>query len=109
MNIYICIDTVVLQKNIPKSKTLNIIRRINNEIQPTSWLKLERTYLNYLVLETSTADIFFEIIILSMYRGWMSYLIIFVWDQSTCQERVESDKIQNEKISAHSGTRTNNL
>ena len=30
----------------------------------------------------------------------------FAWDQSTCQERFGSDKIQNEK--SHSGTRTHN-
>ena len=28
----------------------------------------------------------------------MSCLISFVWDQPTCQERVESDKIENEKF-----------
>ena len=39
----------------------------------------------------------------------MSCLISFVWDQSTCQERVESDKIQNDKSLAHSWTRTHNL
>ena len=33
----------------------------------------------------------------------------FAWDQSTCQKRIESDKIRNEKIIAHSGTRTHNL
>ena len=39
----------------------------------------------------------------------MPCLISFVWDQSTCQERVESDKIQNDKSLAHSGTRTHSL
>ena len=33
-----------------------------------------------------------------IYLGWTSCLISFVWGQSTCQERVESDKIQNEKV-----------
>ena len=33
-----------------------------------------------------------------MYLGWASCLISFAWDQSTCQERVESDKIQNEQF-----------
>ena len=33
-----------------------------------------------------------------IYIGWTSCLISFVWDQSTCQERIESDKIQNEKL-----------
>ena len=33
-----------------------------------------------------------------IYLGWASCLISFVWDQSTCQERSESDKIQNEKF-----------
>ena len=32
------------------------------------------------------------------YRGWTSCLISFVWDQSTSQERVESDTIQKEKF-----------
>ena len=30
--------------------------------------------------------------------GWTSCLISFAWGQSTCQERVGSDKIQNEKF-----------
>ena len=44
----------------------------------------------------------FKIIFLSLYApiylGWTSCLISFAWDQSTRQERVESDKIQNEKF-----------
>ena len=28
----------------------------------------------------------------------LDVMLDFIWDQSTCQERVESDKIQNEKI-----------
>ena len=40
--------------------------------------------------------------------GWTSCLISFTWDQSTWQERVGSDKIQNEKFLVHSGTRTLN-
>ena len=45
-----------------------------------------RTYLNYCVLRTSIAA-FFQIIIpfslCTYYLRWMSYLISFVWDQST--------------------------
>ena len=33
-----------------------------------------------------------------IYLGWTSCLISFAWEQSTCQERVEGDKIQNEKF-----------
>ena len=33
-----------------------------------------------------------------MYLGWTSCLISFAWDHSTYQERVGSDKIQNEKF-----------
>ena len=33
-----------------------------------------------------------------IYLGWTSCLNSFAEDQSTCQERVESDKIQNEKF-----------
>ena len=43
-----------------------------------------------------------------IYLGWTSCLISFAWGQSTCQERVGSDKIQNEKFLVHSGTRTHN-
>ena len=32
-----------------------------------------------------------------IYLEWTSCLISFAWDQSTCQERVGNDKIQNEK------------
>ena len=39
----------------------------------------------------------------------MSCLISFVWDQSTCQERIESDKIQNENSLTQSGTRNHSL
>ena len=61
------------------------------------------TLLNYRVLETSTAAIFLSnghliSLYAPIYLGWTSSLISFVWDQSTCQERVESDKIQNEKF-----------
>ena len=38
----------------------------------------------------------------------MKCLISFAWGKSTCQERVGSDKIQNEKFLVHSGTRTHN-
>ena len=34
----------------------------------------------------------------TIYLRWTSYLISSVWDQSTCKERIESDKIQNEKF-----------
>ena len=33
-----------------------------------------------------------------IYLRWMSCLISFEWYQSTCQERVKSDKMQNEKL-----------
>ena len=33
-----------------------------------------------------------------IYLGWTSCLILFAWDQSICQECVESEKIQNEKV-----------
>ena len=95
---YICIDNVMLRKNVSKSKPLKILRRKNDTIQSTSWLKLVRTNLNYRVIGTSTANIFIQMIILSVQLGRMSCLIIFVWDQSTCQERVDSDKIRNEKL-----------
>ena len=59
------------------------------------------TNLNYRVLGTSTAAIFLSIdlsLYAPIYLGRMSCLISFVSDQSTCQERVESDKIQNKKF-----------
>ena len=47
-------------------------------------------------LELVPPPFFFQMIILSMhihiYLGWMSCLISFVWHQSTCQERIESEK-----------------
>ena len=64
-------------------------------------LKLVRTLLNNVDLGTSTTAIFlsndyslYALILL----GWTSCLISFVWDQSTCQESVQNDKIQNEKF-----------
>ena len=33
-----------------------------------------------------------------IHLGWTSCLISFVWDQSTCQESVESEKMQKEKF-----------
>ena len=69
-------------------------------------LKLVRTLLNYRILGTSIAAIFFQMIII--YLRWTSCLISFVWDQSTCQERVESDKIQNEKFLPTVGLETHN-
>ena len=74
-------------------------------------LTLARTLLNYHVLGTSTASVFLSndhSLYAPIYLGWTSCLILFALDQLTCQERVESDKIQNEKILAHSGTRTHN-
>ena len=59
------------------------------------------TLLNYLVLGISTAAIFpsnDHSLYASICLGWTSCLISFVLDQSTCQERVKSDKIQNEKF-----------
>ena len=57
-------------------------------------LKLVRTPLNVLLHG-------FKIIFLSLYApiylGWTLCLISFAWDQEH-QERVESDKIQNEKF-----------
>ena len=38
-----------------------------------------------------------------IYIGWTSCLISFAWDQSTCQEHVERDKIHlQDKISSFS-------
>ena len=64
-------------------------------------LKLVRTNLYYCVLGTSTAAIFLSndhSLYSPIYFGWTSCLISFVWDRSTCQKRVESDKIQHEKV-----------
>ena len=63
--------------------------------------KLVRTCLNYRVLGTSTAAIFLSndhSLYAPLFLEWSSCLISFSWDQSTCQERVESNKIQNEKF-----------
>ena len=63
-------------------------------------LKLVRTLLNYRILRTSTSVIFLSnghSLYTPLYFGLKSSLISFAWDQSTCQVRVESDKIQNEK------------
>ena len=60
-------------------------------------LKLLRTYLKNCVLGTSTAAIFLSndhSLYSLIYLGWTSCLISFTWEQSTCQERVENDKIQ---------------
>ena len=60
-----------------------------------------RTNLNYHAQETRTATVFLSndhSLYAPMYLGWTSCLMSFVLDQSTCQERVESDKIQNEKF-----------
>ena len=59
------------------------------------------TLLNIRVLETSTAAIFLSnghSLYAPLYLWWMSCLISFEWDRSTCQERVESDKMQNKKL-----------
>ena len=61
-------------------------------------LQVVRTNLNYRVLGTSTTNIF-----LSkdhfLYAPRMDGMLDFiVWDQSTCQERVGRDYIQNEKV-----------
>ena len=67
-------------------------------------LKLVRTLLNYRyrVLGTSAAAIFLSndnsLSAPIKYLEWTSCLISFELDQSTCQERIESDKIQNEKF-----------
>ena len=67
-----------------------------------SILKLVCTlFLNYRVLGTSAAAIFLSndhSLYAPIYFGWMSCLISFEWKQSTCQERVESEIIQNEKF-----------
>ena len=63
-------------------------------------LKLVLTNLNYRVLRTSTVAIFLSYdlpLYTSICLGYTSCLISFVLDQSTCQKRVEGDKIQNEK------------
>ena len=64
-------------------------------------LKLVRTLLNYRLLGTSTAATFRSnghSLYAPINLGCRSCLIAFVWDKSTCQESVESDKIHNEKI-----------
>ena len=64
-------------------------------------LKLVCTLLNYRVLGTSTAYVFLSnehSLYAPIYIGWTSCLISFAWDQSTCQERVGSEKIHNEKF-----------
>ena len=64
-------------------------------------LKLVRTLLNYRVQGTSTATAFLSndhSLYAPIYLEWTSCLISFAWDQSTCQEHVGSDKIQNEKF-----------
>ena len=69
----------------------------------TVWVnwKLVHTLLNYRVLGTSTATIFLSndySLYAPIYLGWTSGLISFALDQSTCQEHVGIDKIQNEKF-----------
>ena len=68
-------------------------------------LKLVRTLLDYRVLGTNTDTGFLSndhSLYAPIYFGWTSCLISFAWDQSTSQERVESDKMPNEKNLAHS-------
>ena len=69
--------------------------RTINSYDWAMFLKLVRTPLNVYFAA-------FKIIFLSLYAPiyfvWTSCLISFAWDQSTCHERVESDKIQNEKV-----------
>ena len=60
------------------------------------FLKLVRTLLNYRVLGTNTAAIFLSndhSLYAPIFLGLTTCLIFFVWDQSTYQKRVESDKI----------------
>ena len=68
-------------------------------------LQLVHTLLNYATCSsnvgTSTVAIFLSndhSLYAPIYLGWTSCLISFVWHQSSCQERVESNKMQNEKI-----------
>ena len=67
----------------------------------TENLKLVHILFKYCVLGTSTVAIFLSndhSLYAPIYLKWTSYLISFAWDQSTCKERVESNKIQNEKF-----------
>ena len=79
---------------------------LSKQIHIASILKLVCTLLNYRVLGTSTAAIFLSndhSLYMHLYTSdevyrYMKCLISFVWHQSTCQERVESDNMQNEKF-----------
>ena len=65
-------------------------------------LKLVHTLLKYRVLGISTAAIFLpndHSLHVPIYLGWLSCMLSFVWHQSTCQVRVESEKMQNEQNS----------
>ena len=64
-------------------------------------LKLVRTPLNYHTLGTCSAAIFLSSdhsLYATINLAWTPCLISFVWDQSTCLVRIESEKIQNEKL-----------
>ena len=76
-------------------KTLLKVKKKSTE------LKLVRTLLNYRVLGCSTDAIFLsndQSVYAPIFIGWTSGLVSFVWDQSTCQVLVESNKIQIEKF-----------
>ena len=81
------------------SKKINPVPPRNNIVLYR--LKLVRTLLNYRVLGTSTTVIFLSndhFLYAPIYLEWTSCLISFVWGHSTCEERGESDKIQNETV-----------
>ena len=76
------------------------------------YLKLVCTNFNYRVLISCTAAIFLSneySLYAPIYLGWTSCMILFVWGQSTVQQRVESDKIQNEKFLLTVGLETSSL
>ena len=91
--VLICLKLMVLKR----LKFLNTIQ-LNHHHHRRPSLKLVRTLLNDRVLGTSTTAVFLSndhSLYEPIYIGWTPCLISFVWAQSTCQEGVESDKIQN--------------